>query len=97
MSIYQREAFNLFDKDGNGRIDRNELGVVMRSLGAHPTDEKLEAIIQAGDLDGNGTIDFVEFVEMMKNQELRDSTLDNKCCSCRTTVGLSCPRCFHFC
>lgn len=28
-----REAFKLFDKDGNGTIDIEELGIVMRSLG----------------------------------------------------------------
>lgn len=51
----------------------------MRSLGQNPTDEELEAIIKDADIDGDGTIDFDEFIEMMTSQEEKDSTLDNKC------------------
>lgn len=36
------EAFNNFDKDGNGNIDEGELGVVMRSLGYSPTNQQLK-------------------------------------------------------
>jgi len=32
-----KEAFSLFDRDGDGKITSKELGVVMRSLGANPT------------------------------------------------------------
>ncbi|VAI30019.1 unnamed protein product [Triticum turgidum subsp. durum] len=37
-----REAFSLFDKDGDGTITTKELGTVMRSLGQHPTEEELK-------------------------------------------------------
>ena len=32
-----KEAFSLFDKDGDGTITTKELGTVMRSLGQNPT------------------------------------------------------------
>lgn len=32
-----KEAFSLFDRDGDGKITSKELGTVMRSLGANPT------------------------------------------------------------
>ena len=64
-----REAFSLFDKDGDGRITAQELGVVMRSLGQDPTDDELRDMIQEVDDDGNGTIDFGEFVKMMQKKE----------------------------
>ena len=37
-----REAFCLFDKDGDGRITSHELGTVMHSLGQHPTEAELK-------------------------------------------------------
>lgn len=48
-----------------GTIDASELGTVMRSLGYQPTEEEIEDIISQADLDGNGTIDFDEFIQMM--------------------------------
>ena len=38
-----REAFNLFDTDGDGFISTEELGVVMRSLGHSPVCARLAA------------------------------------------------------
>lgn len=32
-----KEAFYLFDKDGDGNITALELGIVMRTLGQNPT------------------------------------------------------------
>ena len=60
-----KEAFSLFDKDGDGCITSKELGTVMRSLGQNPTEAELKDIINEVDADGNGTIDFSEFLSMM--------------------------------
>ena len=60
-----KEAFTLFDKDGNGTITTKELGTVMRSLGQDPTEAELQDMINEVDCDGNGTIDFPEFLTMM--------------------------------
>ena len=46
------EAFQLFDKDGNGFISIKELGMVMRSLGQNPTEQELMDIINEVDVDG---------------------------------------------
>lgn len=61
-----REAFNLFDKDGDGTITANELGKAMEILGQHPTAEELEILINSVDKDDNGVIDFDEFADLMK-------------------------------
>jgi len=68
-----KEAFSLFDKDGDGTIDADELGTVLRSLGNQPTDEEVEDMIKEADEDGNGTIDFAEFIKMMPTQERDDN------------------------
>ncbi|KAF7313850.1 Calmodulin-like protein [Mycena chlorophos] len=60
-----KEAFSLFDKDGDGTITTLELGTVMRSLGQNPTESELQDMINEVDADGNGTIDFNEFLAMM--------------------------------
>ena len=38
---------------------------VMRSLGQNPTEAELQDMINEVDADGNGTIDFPEFLTMM--------------------------------
>ena len=47
-----REAFSLFDKDGDGTITTGELGIVMRSLGQSPTEAELQDMINEVDIDG---------------------------------------------
>ena len=47
-----KEAFSLFDKDGDGTITTKELGTVMRSLGQNPTEQELKDMIKEVDTDG---------------------------------------------
>ncbi|GFN98980.1 calmodulin [Plakobranchus ocellatus] len=63
-----REAFHMFDKDGDGRITAKELGTVLRSLGQNPTETELRDMINEVDADGNGTIEFNEFLTMMSKK-----------------------------
>ena len=51
-----KEAFHLFDRDGDGTIDTAELGTVMRSLGQNPTEVELEEMIKEVDVDGQWEI-----------------------------------------
>lgn len=51
-----KEAFSLFDKDGDGTITTKELGTVMRSLGQNPTEAELQDMINEVDADGNDGI-----------------------------------------
>ena len=54
----KREAFKVFDMDGNGYIDKHELRYVMRRLGENLSDEDLHAMFKAADLNEDGLIDF---------------------------------------
>ncbi|XP_065885394.1 uncharacterized protein [Dysidea avara] len=60
-----REAFDLFDADGSGKIDAKELKVAMRALGFEPKKEEIKKMIADIDKDGTGTIDFNQFLQMM--------------------------------
>ena len=44
-STNYREAFQLFDKRGNGRVDRSALGDLLRACGQNPT------LAEIGDLE----------------------------------------------
>nr|CAA66148.1 CaMF [Fagus sylvatica] len=60
-----KEAFSLFDKDGDGCITTKELGTVMRSLARTQLRQSCRTLINEVDRDGNGTIDFPEFLNLM--------------------------------
>jgi len=60
-----REAFQIFDSDGNGTISANELRQIMMNLGEKLTQEEIDDMVKEADLDGDGEIDYNEFVRMM--------------------------------
>ncbi|XKL64680.1 hypothetical protein PGB90_004766 [Kerria lacca] len=68
-----REAFMLFDKDGDGSITKEELGRVMRSLGQFAREEELQQMLHDVDIDGDGCFSFDEFVEIASNMDKTSS------------------------
>jgi len=52
-----KAAFQVFDRDGSGTINTEELKEVMKSIGESLTDEEIEDMMKEADKDGNGTID----------------------------------------
>ena len=50
-----REAFQLFDKTGDGTISTKELGMAMRSLGQNPTEQELMDMINEVDVNGRNS------------------------------------------
>jgi len=60
-----RDAFKFFDRDGNQLISAAELRRVMSNLGEKLTDEEVDKMIREADIDGDGHINYEEFVRMM--------------------------------
>ena len=53
-------------QDGSGAISNKELLGVMRSMGQNPTEDELLGLVMEVDVNGDGTIDFEEFLGMME-------------------------------
>lgn len=64
-------AFRQFDRNGDGHIDVKEIQTVMGNLGYAKTMGEAKQIAASVDADGNGTIDFDEFVGMMAHRMLK--------------------------
>ncbi|CAN6549665.1 unnamed protein product [Malus baccata var. baccata] len=58
------QVFKKFDVNGDGKISSSELGAIMSSLGQPSSDEELNSMISEVDSDGDGFINFKEFVEL---------------------------------
>ena len=74
-------------QDKSGTISPEELLYVLRAMGQNPTEDELLNLVLEVDIDGNGTIEFEEFLTMMKKKaseadeeaDLRFSRLLTRC------------------
>jgi len=57
------EAFCVFDKDNSGRISKKELMEVLKTEKSQ--EKEIETFIKAADKNGDGAIDYKEFLELM--------------------------------
>lgn len=60
-----REAFAEFDLNDDGYISREELSDVMKNFGNIMSNNELDEMIKVVDKDGNGLVDFKEFLNLM--------------------------------
>ncbi|KAE9412828.1 hypothetical protein Angca_002924 [Angiostrongylus cantonensis] len=65
-----RELFKEFDKNGDGKITREELELVLVQLGEKPSTSQVEAIMRQTDTDGNECIEVDEFLQAFWKQML---------------------------
>ncbi|XP_076821552.1 uncharacterized protein LOC143468310 [Clavelina lepadiformis] len=65
-----KEAFDLFDNDGGGTIDEHELKETLQSVGIEIEESEIHDIMSRVDKDGDGAIDFDDFLNLMTNTEM---------------------------
>ena len=58
-------AFRSFDKDQSGQISKTELKNVLVSMGEKLGDDEAEELVLEADVDGDGMINYEEFVKMI--------------------------------
>mmetsp|Transcript_20083 Transcript_20083/g.46918 ORF Transcript_20083/g.46918 Transcript_20083/m.46918 type:complete len:775 (+) Transcript_20083:62-2386(+) len=65
-----KEVFEMFDSDGSGSIDADELFVAMKSMGQKMTKEEVDIMMVEMDEDGSGSVELDEFFSMMDRKML---------------------------
>ncbi|XP_075163960.1 ecdysone-induced protein 63F 1 isoform X4 [Haematobia irritans] len=71
--IYLRTAFDLLDRNRDGRVTANELQFMLKNLGINVRDEIINDLIREASHSGNGLINEAEFLQWVgRIQALRD-------------------------
>nr|ACO40483.2 allograft inflammatory factor 1 [Sterechinus neumayeri] len=63
--VAYKDQFITYDLDGSGDLDDNDVRVMMEKLGQLKNHIEIRKMIKEIDLNGSGTINFREFVQMM--------------------------------
>eukprot|EP01065_Artemidia_motanka_P038672 TRINITY_DN47527_c0_g1_i1.p1 TRINITY_DN47527_c0_g1~~TRINITY_DN47527_c0_g1_i1.p1 ORF type:complete len:964 (+),score=375.38 TRINITY_DN47527_c0_g1_i1:45-2894(+) len=63
-----RAAFNAYDVSGDAVLTVDELREVLRRLGLSPSPTQLAAALKRADVDGSGSVDFSEFLDIMSTR-----------------------------
>ncbi|KAI9493588.1 putative calmodulin [Zychaea mexicana] len=60
-----KQAFSLYDRDGDGAITVKEFGDILKSLNVNGSAQEIDSIVKSVDSNQDGSIDFNEFVMAM--------------------------------
>ena len=63
-----RQAFKIFDKNGDSFISRSELKSAMKKMGERMSDREIDGLIRQADLDKDGRVNYEEFVRIMNTR-----------------------------
>ena len=58
-----KKAFTVMDANGDGVVTKDELKSLLKGLGEDVTDDVVDEMIKIADTDGDGKIQFEEFVK----------------------------------
>ena len=72
------EAFSAFDKDSSGKIDANELRIVLEMMGQKTTEEEIFRMIAEADADNTGEISYAQFKHVIAEQKKNQSATNEE-------------------
>lgn len=85
MKVYDpekdlKEAFAVFDINGDGRVSKEEIQTVVESFGGKMTKEEIDSMLKEADENSDGYIDYEEFVRIWMGETSTDSdkNVENK-------------------
>ncbi|KAK3809398.1 MAG: hypothetical protein J3Q66DRAFT_353745 [Benniella sp.] len=67
-----KEAFAIFDKEDDGKVNAGDIGIILRSVGVDATDAKIQSLTSQMGLDSNSKVDFSTLLSLMSI--LKDAT-----------------------
>jgi calmodulin len=70
------EAFSLFDKDSNGTISSNEIGIVMKALGENPTEDQIANSLSEMETTEDGSLAYEEYERIMTTKRIGDEAYE---------------------
>jgi len=72
------EAFSAFDKDSSGKIDANELRIVLEMMGQKTTEEEIYRMIAEADAENTGEISYAQFKHVIGEQKKNQSATNDE-------------------
>ena len=72
------EAFSAFDKDSSGKIDANELRIVLEMMGQKTTEEEIFRMIAEADAENTGEISYAQFKHVISEQKKNQSASNDE-------------------
>lgn len=70
-SKYIRKVFRDFDEDFDGTVNHQEFKKGLEHLGVKLDDKKFEMLLKLVDQDGSGSVDYLEFSNVLKGQDMQ--------------------------
>ena len=82
---FLRKAFERFDTDGSGTINKTELQKACASLGKAFSDRQIKQIMDQADTDNSGELEYDEFVASIEGELRTDKWAIVTCVDTRNT------------
>ena len=83
------DAFRMFELDGRGFLDKEDLKYGLNSIGLCPTDQDLRLLMKRFDLQNQGGINYADFFDIVvpfekEYRNMVEDRMPNSCCACRS-------------